>query len=338
MPDFELARDVCAQFFRPAPVRVAPVTGGFQHRLLRLDFPSGEALAMKILAPRSTRTEADISKFERAETLASLAAQNGVPALVALQQPGGTFVGRLEDAYFLLYPWANGEVLPPTAVSPDRARKMGGFLARIHALQARFPEQSAPLPEAFRGGHFEELLRRAAKQNASWTPRLTEAVDELERLNARACDAQIGLREGWVTGHLDFDQKNVLWHRDEPLILDWEQAKPISPALEAMGAGLLWAGQSAGEASKATFLAWLAGYRTHFELRLEALELASDGVLGKWTIWLEFNLQRLLDRQLEESEREIAFDAGMHALGTTLQLGRDGAKYRAWCHEAFDSD
>jgi len=335
LDDTELARRVCSLFNVPAPTRVEAVAGGLQHRLLRLGSGSGDEFALKLLSPRATSSEASIQRFERGEMLASLAAQSGVPAMVALRQNDGFFVARVEGQCALLFPWVEGEVLPPRAVSPARAAQMGGYLAQIHALEVRFPEQSAPSPEAFPDGHFQELARRAHAQNASWSPRLSEAVGELERLNARARAAQLSLQGDWVTGHLDFDQKNVLWRGEAPTILDWEQAKPISPALEAIGAGLSWAGQSAGAPSKDAFLAWLSGYQAQRPLRLEDLETATDGVIGKWTIWLEFNLQRLLDEGADARERQIAFDAGMHALGATLQLGADGELYRAWCREAL---
>lgn len=331
----ELAEGACRIFGLESLTRAGEVAGGLQHRLLRLDFAKGDSLALKILAPRSVRSAEGVLHFERAEALATLAKGVGVPALAARRQRGGEFVGRLGGAHFLLYSWVGGEVLPPSAVSAERAHRMGGFLARVHGLQVRFPEQVAPVPEAFEDGHFREIAERARAQSAAWAPRLSEVVDELERLNALARRAQKELQEGWVTGHLDFDQKNVLWDRaGHPTILDWEQAKPIHPALEAMGAGLSWAGQSAGAPSKESFVAWIEGYRTQGELRPEDLERAVDGVIGKWTIWLEFNLQRLLDESLDGRERQIAFDAGMHALGATLQLGQDGPMYREWCREA----
>ncbi len=334
--DTEVVEGACRIFGLEAPCSVCEVAGGLQHRLLRLDFEDGATLALKILAARATGTEAALLRFERAEMLATLAAQSGVPALAARRQPNGEFVGSVGGAHFLLYSWVEGEVLPPHAVSSERAHLMGGFLARVHGLRVRFPEQVAPVPEAFEDGHFRGIAARAQIQNASWAGRLGDVVEELEGLNARARAAQEELREGWVTGHLDFDQKNVLWNQNgEPLILDWEQAKPIHPALEAMGAGLSWAGQSAGAPSRESFVAWLAGYRAQGELRLEDLEQAVDGVIGKWTIWLEFNLQRLLDASLDERERQIAFDAGMHALGATLALGHDGAMYREWGRRSY---
>ena len=334
--DVELVEGVCRIFGMESPTGVMEVAGGLQHRMLRLDFADAPSLALKILAPRSVGSVEGVLRFERAETLAELAASRGVPALAARRGPGGDFVGKIGSTHFLLYGWVEGELLPPTAVSAERAHRMGGFLARVHGLGARFPEQVAPVPEAFEDGHFRGIAARARAQGATWAPRLGEAVEELERLNARARRAQEGLREGWVTGHLDYDQKNVLWDgAGRPTILDWEQAKPIHPALEAMGAGLSWAGQSAGAPRRETFVAWLAGYRAEKELKRADLERAVDGVIGKWTIWLEFNLQRLLDEGLAERERGIAFDAGMHALGATLQLGQDGPQYREWCLDAL---
>ena len=334
--DVEVAGGACQIFGMEAPVGVREVAGGLQHRLLRLDFAGATPMALKILAPRSVGFTDGVLRFERAETLAEMAARAGVPALSARRGPSGEFVGCVEGAHFLLYQWVEGEVLPPTAVSEERAHRMGGFLARIHGLGVRFPEQVAPIAEAFEDGHFERIAERAHARGVAWAPRLGEVVGELERLNARARRAQGELREGWVTGHLDYDQKNVLWDgAGQPTILDWEQAKPIHPALEAMGAGLSWAGQSAGAPCRESFVAWLAGYQAERELKREDLERAVDGVIGKWTIWLEFNLQRLLDEGIGERERGIALGAGMHALGATLQLGQDGPMYREWCLEAL---
>ena len=208
---------------------------------------------------------------------------------------------------------------------------MGAHLGALHALQIRFPGQNAPTPEAFERGHFAAILARAREQSAPFVAPLESALDEIEEANDLAMRAQLQLRQNWVTGHLDFDQKNVLWHAKNPTILDWENAKPIHPALEAMGAALSWAGQSAGAPDKASFAAFFDGYHSANALDVADLETAVDGVLGKWIIWLEFNLQRLLEPEIVGTpEAQIALDAGLHALGATLQLRVDGAMYCAW--------
>ena len=329
MNSLEIARAALPLWNLNLPQSAEFVAGGLTHRLLRVE--TGAAVyALKLWSPRATDASGR-ARLERGETLASLAARAGIPALAAKLGANGQFLRNIGEQWVSLYDWIAGETLPPTAATPSRCAQMGVHLGALHALNVRFADQNAPVPEAFERGHFTAIARRARETNAPFAPRLDAALDELEIANDVAMRAQLELRNGWVTGHLDFDQKNVLWRDEQPTILDWENAKPIHPALEALGAALSWAGQSAGAPSYPSFAAFLSGYRGAHALDVAALETAVDGVLGKWIIWLEFNLQRLLEPQIAETpEYQIALDAGMHALGATLQLRADGAMYREW--------
>ena len=306
------------------------VAGGLTNRLLRVE-TDGASYALKLWSPRAVAGENGRARLERAETLASRAARAGIPALAAKPTASGRFLQAVGEQWVSLYPWVAGETLPPTAATPPVCQQMGAHLGALHALEVRFPNQSEPVPEAFERGHFAEIARRARAHNAPFAAHLGESLDALEAANHVAMRAQRQLRAGWVTGHLDFDQKNVLWPNEQPIILDWENAKAIHPALEAVGAALSWAGQSAGAPQRASFAAFLAGYRANNAIAVADIETAIDGVLGKWILWLEFNLQRLLDPQIAGTpEYQIALDAGMHALGATLQLRQDNAMYREW--------
>ena len=330
MTTLEIARSALPLFDIEAPQNAEFVAGGLTHRLLRVQ-TANALYALKLWSPRATATADGRARLEQAETLASLAAQHGIPALCALRGTDGQFLQSIGAQWVSLYPWIDGQTLPPTPATPPRCKQMGAHLGALHALKIRFAGQNAPTPEAFERGHFAAILARAREQSAPFVAPLESALDEIEEANDLAMRAQLQLRQNWVTGHLDFDQKNVLWHAKNPTILDWENAKPIHPALEAMGAGLSWAGQSAGAPDKASFTAFFDGYRSANALDVADLETAVDGVLGKWLIWLEFNLQRLLEPEIVGTpEAQIALDAGLHALGATLQLRVDGAMYCAW--------
>ena len=333
MNPLEIARAALPLWNLNPPQSAEFVAGGLTHRLLRVE-TEGETFALKLWAPRATASANGRARLERGEILASLAARAGIPALAAKPNSGGNLLANLGNQWVSLYDWIQGETLPPRAATPSQCAQMGAHLGALHALKARFADQNEPAPEAFARGHFAAIARRAREINAPFAPRLYEVLDELEAANDLAMRAQLELRDGWVTGHLDFDQKNVLWRDDNPTILDWENAKPIHPALEAMGAALSWAGQSAGAPSEASFAAFMASYRDANAVDVAALERTVDGVLGKWIIWLEFNLQRLLDAQISQTpEHQIALDAAMHALGATLQLREDGAMYRDWIEQ-----
>ena len=321
LPHFNLNQPICQADF---------VQGGLTHQLLRVETASN-LWALKLLSPRATSDENGRARIERAEALAHIAARNGIPALVAREGKGGHKLQYAEGNWVLLYPWIDGETLASHAANPAQCARIGSLLGALHALKVRFPGQSEPIPEAFERGHFAAILGRARENEAPFAPQLAADVAGIEAANDLAMRAQLKLRDGWVTGHLDFDQKNVLWNEGEPTVLDWENAKPIHPALEALGAALSWAGQSAGAPQQESFAAFLGAYLEENRVEMADLELAVDGVLGKWIIWLEFNLQRLLEPQIIGTpEAQIALDAGWHALGATLQLREDGAKYREW--------
>lgn len=309
----------------------ARVTGGLLHRLWRVE-SAGQSYALKVLSRRTVVSEAGRVALERAETVAELAARAGIPAMRARRGVDGQFLQRAGQEWTLLFSWQAGQTLPPTAASPVQCELMGAHLGALHALQIRFPGQSAPSPEAFAQGHFEALLARGERENAVWTPAIRESLAALSQANRVAMRAGLGLQDGWVTGHLDFDQKNVLWHDDAPTILDWESAKPIHPALELLGAGLSWAGQSAGAAQRGSFEAFLRGYRAKNSVTGDDLATACQAVLGKWVIWLEFNLARSLEPEIRGTgEETICHDALFHALGATLQLQNDVPMYQEWC-------
>ena len=330
MNSLEIARAALPSWNVSPPQSAEFVSGGLTHQLLRVETAT-ETYALKLWAPRATADAKGRARLERGEITASLALENGIPALAALANADENLLEYFGHRWVSLYRWVEGETLPPIAATPTRCARMGAHLGALHALKIRFADQNEPAPEAFERGHFTEIARDARETDAPFAARLWDVLDELEAANATAMRAQLELRDGWVTGHLDFDQKNVLWREDSPTILDWENAKPIHPALEAMGAALSWAGQSSGAPDETSFAAFLNGYRGANAFDVAALNRAVDGVLGKWIIWLEFNLQRLLDPQIADTpEYQVASDAALHALGATLKLRADGAMYREW--------
>jgi Ser/Thr protein kinase RdoA (MazF antagonist) len=307
------------------------VAGGLSHRLVRIGTAEGD-FALKILSPRSVESDEGRTRLERSEGVAQIAERNGIPALVAKAGRDGKFLQCLGEEWVMLFDWREGEVLPPTAASEEIATEMGAILGRLHGLKIRFEDQGAPEPEAFAEGYWEEMARTGRAENAEWAGALEEALPKLVEANRRAMAAQLALGEGWVMGHLDLDQKNVLWHKGKPTVLDFESAKPIHPALELMGSGLSWAGQSAGDAQEEVFKAFLRGYRGENAVSDEELGVGCDAVLGKWLIWLEFNLRRSLESGIRGTDEErICLDALWHALGATLKLLDDIPVYRQWC-------
>ena len=346
LPNGDTLRGLCQTFAlgegHEPPVAVE---GGLQHQMFRLKTKGGD-WALKRLSGRALASSGALKHFARCEMTARTAAQAGLPAVAAhlaptgaLSQGGEEPIARTfyqgTDGTYLVYGWEEGEVLPPFSVGERRAALMGSLLGRLHALDVRYPDQHAPTPQALPPERWRELARRGRGSQLSWAEDVNAALPRLLAANTQAMYAGLALQAGWVNGHGDYDQKNVLWRdeetRDDPLILDWEQSGPWHPAQEVVGAALGWAGFSIGMTEWPTFAAFLRGYREVAPLYEDELLTASQGVVGKWLVWLEFNLARTLETDITPNERRIASDCAHHALAMSLTMLDDAPTRERWC-------
>lgn len=108
--DQQLQR-IAALFELGALREAQSVAGGLSHRLFRVE-SSNRSFALKVLSPRAVDSEAKIAALERSETVAELAAQAGVPALVARRGQNGNFLQNALGERVLLWDWQEGQARP----------------------------------------------------------------------------------------------------------------------------------------------------------------------------------------------------------------------------------
>lgn len=310
------------------------VAGGLKHRLYYARTARGE-YAVKVLSPHLRQGPDSLTRYQRAEQIARAAARAGLPAVCALPGPDGP-VQTVGAATVMVFPWLAGETLSPAPAPPEAARQIGALLGRLHALAPNVPGLEPPAVPHFPGEHWAGLARQGAEDGVAWADAVISARPDLGEWSAAASQAQRALGDTWTATHRDMDQKNVLWSDPEtPLLLDWEEAGAMNPALELMGAALNWAGQAAGPPDGAVFAAFLSGYRSAAPLDPAALRHAAVAVLDKWLVWLDFNLQRSLRAaRTSPEEQATANGAAMHALATLHTLAADTERRLLWCDQA----
>lgn len=309
------------------------VPGGLQHRLYRARSARGE-YAVKVLNPRLLREPVWFARFIRSEQIAQAAAQAGLPAVLALPGPNGP-VQTVGPASLMVFPWQEGTTLPPTAASPDAARQIGTLLGRLHVLNPAVEGLEPPNPPHFSETHWTNLVRQGEAEQVAWAEEASASLPELLRWSEAARQARQSLGRGWVATHGDMDQKNILWSDlQTPLLLDWESAGAMNPALEVMGTALNWAGQAAEAPVAATFLAFLDGYQGVAPLDRASLRHAAAAVLDKWLVWLDLNLRRSLRAAgTPPDEQATACGAVRHSLATLRALAADTPRRLQWCED-----
>ena len=322
---------LCAVFGLGEPLaEPRAVPGGLLHRMWRISAARGD-FAVKELNPAIMRRAGIREEYRRTERIAAAMAAAGVPALPALDAAGEP-VRAVDGAAALVYPWIDGETLPDTAADPQRARRIGAILARMHALQLEASSLQTPPWEGRVDRDWEPLVRRAAAASLPWADVVRAALPEIAAWLATYQQAMGVLHRTLVVSHRDLDQKNVLWRDAQtPAIVDWESAGPINPTVELAGVALNWSGHEVGQPDAAVFAAAIEGYHEAGGAIHDAGRDALAGCLGSWLGWLTFNMRRSLgELGSGPDERDLSIRETFASLAALRSLADDLETWAKW--------
>ncbi len=245
-----LAPEEIAAAVRPfglaAPDRVQPEPKGGVNTNYHV-WAGGERFFLRIA---EGKTEADV-RFE-AEVLAYLReARFPVPELLVAGdgRPWAPAAGKLA----MLFAYAPGEEIAPAAVGPERCRRVGERLARLHDLAGGFTAER-------RNQYGEDRVRAwldPLRPDGGGDPAVKEALPLLDEELADAARLPSAPR-GLVHGDLFLD--NVLWIGDRvSAVLDWEMSCVDAFAYDLAVALNQWCYGDSYDAARARAL--VAGYR-----------------------------------------------------------------------------
>lgn len=147
--------------------------------------------------------------------------------------PGRAFIAEHTGKPVVIFPWVDGEPLCQRCVTPERARRVGEALARVHLAGAAFGETRE---SRFNAGALEARLA-----SLPW-PALNADV------RAAASELRQSLAEGRPRApqslgviHGDLFRDNVLWQGDSiAALIDFESASRGSAAFDLCVTMLAW--------------------------------------------------------------------------------------------------
>jgi len=265
-----------------------PVSGGYLHRMYRLDTASA-SYAVKLLNPEIMKRESAMNNFLRAEALEGILEQNGLPIVAAMSQDGKK-IHTIEGQHYYLFPWMEAKALRWGEITALHCRIIGGLLARIHELKpsADAESVSASEPFSFNWQNLAYLAQERCPQIASLLAdnllllynaqdAYRQAVERLPNFNC-ICNS-------------DMDCKNVLWQGNEPLVIDLECLEMGNPILDLIQLALSWAGGAECELDMERLAAFLNAYREYSgPMTLDWEKLSGIGFA--WLDWLNYNVRR----------------------------------------------
>ncbi|MER5431354.1 aminoglycoside phosphotransferase family protein [Streptomyces sp. NPDC002588] len=228
------------------PWTMAPVTRGALGRIWKLSGP-GSAWAVKELLFGCDERQVD-REFE----LRNAAGQLGVSAPRLLPTRAGARVARLPAApggsCVKLYDWVDGTRADPS--DPEIQRWCGRTLAFLHrAGEGADGSPDAWYEECPGEADWARLRERVRRAGLPWSDALgrfaATSAPELARHVTPSAPGDV------VTSHLDMQPQNVLVGPDGPVLLDWDNAGPLSAERELARAVYVWSGGNAFRAGSA---------------------------------------------------------------------------------------
>lgn len=310
------------------------VQGGLLHSMWRLRTGQG-SFALKCLNPAIMRRPGIEQVYRLSERIAAMLAAQGIPAVAALADVSGNVLQDVDGMKVLVYPWVDGETLPPGAVAPERAARIGAVLAHIHALNLQVPDLEPLALSAWSHFHDEDwdiLTYQASDPTLHWAYPVRAAIPRLLAMTRAYEAAGPALLQHLVVSHTDLDQKNVLWRDAQtPCLIDWESAGLINPTMELASVALYWAGITAGQPDERVVAATIEGYvRAGGVIVASGLE-AIHGFMGTWLGWLLFNMRRSLGECTHDpDECEPGVREATNALNVLRLLDMHAETWAGW--------
>jgi len=277
---------------------VSPVSGGFLHRMYRVN--TGDAsYAVKHLNPGIMKRPGVRENYRKAETLEQMLEDAGIPIVPALVI-GGRKMQEEDGESFYIFRWQEGRITDWQNITADQCRQAGNIQGRIHALQPAEKHIEPEMSNIDWHGYAEEAYRQDSEIAEILRENEQLLYDVQEELN----HARRALPDIECITDEDMDPKNVMWHDGKPVVIDLECLDYGNPVSAALQLSLQWAGITTCmldmKKLEAFFEGYLEAYDNGFRDYGSVLGLAYT-----WIEWLEYNITRALGICQDESEREM---------------------------------
>lgn len=275
---------------------ITPVSGGFLHRMYRVDTDKG-TFAVKHLNPNIMARPGVKDNYRRAEELETMLEEAGIPIVPALTVNGRKMQEADED-FFYIFNWQNGSITDWNNITEEQCRIAGNIQGKIHAIEATHTKTEPELSHI----DWDSLIEAA--ENTTIETIITDNKELLIYAENELNKARNALPDIETIVNEDMDPKNVMWDNNEPVVIDLECLDRGNPVSSAIQLSLQWSGITTCDLDLTKTKAFFDGYRKAYDNGFR--DYASVfGLTYTWIEWLEYNIRRALGDSIDKAEQEM---------------------------------
>jgi len=279
--------------------QVSQVSGGFMHRMYRVDTPGG-TYAVKHLNPVIMKRPDAMDNYRRAEKLEVILEEAGIPIAPALTV-NGKKMQELDGEYYYIFNWLDGHITDWDGITADQCRQAGTIQGRIHTVKQEDVLHIEQEPVVI---DWDGYIKQAERISSPILPLLKADCEILTYAQDAVNTAKAALPDIVCITDEDMDPKNVMWVDGRPVVIDLECLDYGNPVSHVLQLSLQWAGITTCdlnlELQKSFFEGYLEAYDNGFRDYGSVF-----GVAYTWIEWLEYNITRALDSSLTADEQKL---------------------------------
>jgi aminoglycoside phosphotransferase (APT) family kinase protein len=312
------------------------ISGGLLHRMFALETTKGK-YAIKALNPQIMERPTALNNFIRSERIANISATS-LPAQPA-KTIEGKFIHSVDNQYYLIFDWIDGFSLKSNEINSVHCRKIGSILADIHKTDFSQIEISNDQFNDMGETDWNFYLIKGQESNSDWVNLLHQSIEKLFAWSAKAKSSSGMLAADKIVGHGDLEPKNVMWHQNNPIIIDWESAGYINPMHDLIETAIYWSVNELRSIDKERFLAFISGYQKRVGvLQADWRMILEHGYFGKLD-WLEYSLKRSLWIECtDEKEQQVGTLQVTGTINAIHQYEDMISELEAWLNNDINKD
>lgn len=281
------------------------LSGGSLHEMWLLTTTTGNYALKRVNVTNCTLLKNTLLPINLAENLALHHQQHGLLTRVALRSSTHNLLERCHHGQsWMLFPWIEGEMRKPSAITYTNAQIVGQLLSKIQASAPKLTGLQLPHWFGFSEAHWENLIQKAEQQLLPWATTARENQKILNDWSNAAAKVAAVLQKNLITSHRDLSFSNIIWRPDDrPVVIDWEYSGLVNPELERFNTAMTWSYREEATFDLESFDAFISGTQTTFTLDKSTLQAGFAGYLLEWC---EFNMQRSFLENTHAATADVA--------------------------------